>query len=82
MKRQHPAGIKKETVRIPVQSPEITLLSIGQIPSLMKGYYLERIEELQANLKQLNLLDNTCQITRLCHEIIRVQKAVDNLNIQ
>lgn len=81
MKRQHLAGIKKETIHTPAPRPEISLLSIEHIPSLMKGYYLERIEELQANLKQLNLLDNACQITRLCHEIMRAQKAMGNLNI-
>jgi len=56
-----------------------TLLNMGDSLEVMRGYYKERIQELEGKLTGLNLLEHAQQITALCHEVIRARKALQRL---
>lgn len=82
MKRQHPADLKKSNRKGFQTVIKITSGHSEPAPVLLSGYYLERVEELKTDLCQLNLLDNAKQISRLCREIMHMQKTLCQMNRQ
>lgn len=53
-------------------SPPVT----APAPDMIRGYYLEKIQELEARLTKLNLMENAREISAICREIIRAKKAL------
>lgn len=53
----------------------------GDSLEVMRGYYLEKIEELSSRLRGLNLQENAREITALCHEIIRAKRGLYQLTV-
>ncbi|AXY77076.1 hypothetical protein D3H65_25180 [Paraflavitalea soli] len=79
MKCQQPSIAK------PVPAPAIdrntspVLLNLGDSLEIMRGYNLERIQELSIRLRGLNLMENAREISAVCHEIIRAKQALNKL---
>lgn len=82
MKRQH-AAIIKQAPALPIDgitSP--ALVNLGDSLEIMRGYNLERIEELSIRLRGLNLMEDAREISAVCHEIIRAKKALNKLTLK
>lgn len=62
-------------VQLPATNPtRPSLMPITDHPSeIMRGYNLEKIEELNTRLTRLNLMENAREISAICHEIIRAK---------
>jgi hypothetical protein len=82
MKRQHPADKKKTAATAASDSKPLTLLNRRDSLEVMRSYYFERIQELEARLKGLTLLDNAREICAVCHEIIRTKRSMCRLNMK
>lgn len=82
MRRQQPAITKKASVFTVESNTAPILLNMGSSWEILRGYYLENIQELNNRLQGLNLLENAREITALCHEIIRAKKALSRLNVR
>lgn len=82
MKRQHPAITKKVPALAIEGGTSPILLNIEDSWEVMRGYYLEKVQELNSRLKGLNLMENAREITAVCHEIIRAKKVLSKLNIR
>lgn len=54
----------------------------GQTTDMMRGYYLEKIQELNIRLTGLNLMENAREISAICHEIIRAKKGLIKMSRQ
>ena len=80
MKRQYPAIIKQAPALSidGISSP--ALMNLGDSLEIMRGYNLERIQELSIRLRGLNLMENAREISAVCHEIIRAKQALNILN--
>jgi hypothetical protein len=82
MKRQHQAIIE-QVPALPIESsPPPALKNLGDSLEIMRGYNLERIQELSIRLRDLNLMENAREISAVCHEIIRAKKVLHKLNMK
>ncbi|WP_276480612.1 hypothetical protein [Paraflavitalea pollutisoli] len=52
----------------------------GNNIDMMRGYYVEKIQELNTQLTRLNLMENAREISAICHEIIRAKKGLTKLS--
>lgn len=50
-------------------------------PDMIRGYYLEKIQELEARLIKLNLMENAREISAICIEIIRAKKVLIRISL-
>ena len=82
MRRQQPAITKKAPALTVERSTTPILLNMGDSWDILRGYYLEKIQELNNRLQGLNLQENAQEITALCHEIIRAKRALNKLNVR
>lgn len=82
MRRQHPV-IAKKAEAIPMDSSiSPSILNMGDSLEILRGYNLERIQELNIRLRELNLMENAREITAVCHEIIRAKRALNKLTMK
>lgn len=82
MKRQHPAITEQAPVLPPDGTISPALINLGDSLEIMRGYNLERIQELSIRLRGLNLMENAREISAVCHEIIRAKKVLNKLNLK
>lgn len=59
-----------------------TMPQTGNSFDIMRGYYLEKIQESNARLNRLNLMENAREISAICHEIIRAKKELMKLSMR
>lgn len=80
MRRQHPV-ITRQAPPPPIDSDiSPAMQTINNSLEIMRGYYLEKIEELNNRLRELNLMENAREIATVCNEVIRAKKALYQLN--
>lgn len=81
MRRQHPPA--PEMPALTFQSSTAPFLfNPTDAWNVMSSYYLEKIQEHNERLQQLNLLEDAREIATICHEIIRAKKALCKLSIR
>jgi hypothetical protein len=81
MKRQDPTIAKAPAIALDRHTSP-TFLNICNSLETMRGYYLEKVQDLEFRLKDLNLMENAREITAICHEIIRAKKVLKKLNMR
>jgi hypothetical protein len=79
MKRKYPAITMLSFIE---NSTPSVVIRMGNSWEVLQGYYLEKIQELNNRLQQLNIMENALEISGICHEIIRAKKALHRLNIK
>lgn len=83
MKRTYPATAPKAPSLAFIQnSTPAVVVRMDSSCEVLRGYYLEKIQELSNRLQPLNIMENAREISALCHEIIRAKKALQQLNTQ
>ncbi len=82
MKRQQPPIAKQAPALAIDRNTSPALINLGNSLEIMRGYNLERIQELSIRLRGLNLMENAREISAVCHEIIRAKKALNKLNLK
>lgn len=82
MKQQHPAIIKPAP-KLPAESKRAAAFSVetGEF-DMLRGFYLEKLQELNHQLQGLNLMENAREISTTCLEIIRAKKILNGLNLK
>jgi hypothetical protein len=83
MKRQYPAITKKAPILTFIEnSTPSVVIRMDTSWEVLQGYYLEKIQELNNRLRELNIMENAREISSVCYEIIRAKKALQKLNIK
>ena len=82
MKQQQPATIKP-TSKLLAESKRTAVFS-GETSEfdMLRGFYLEKLQELNHRLQDLNLMENAREISTTCLEIIRAKKILNSLNLK
>lgn len=80
MRRQHTPVAPKMPALTFHSSASPFLFNPEVSQHVMSSYYLEKIQELNERLRQLNLLEDAREIATVCHEMIRVKKALRKLS--
>lgn len=82
MKHQHPA-VTKPTSKHTVEPKRMTIFPDDTARfDMLRGYYLEKLQELNHRLHDLNLMENAREISTICLEIIRAKKILNSLNLK
>lgn len=81
MRQQQPPTGKNTFTHAIINDMRQSGWNINDPLGVMSGYYLEKIEELNSRLDDLNLQENAREISTVCHEIIRAKKALRKLSI-
>ena len=82
MRRQHPLVVPETPAPTFHNSTSPFLFNTADAWNVMSSYYLEKIQEHNERLQQLNLLEDAREIATICHEIIRAKKALWKLSIR
>jgi hypothetical protein len=81
MKREYPAITKDAPMLTFIEnSTPSVVIRMSSSWEVLQGYYLEKIQELNNRLRELNIMENAREISGVCHEIIRAKKALQKLN--
>ncbi len=83
MKREYPAITKKAPMLTIIEnSASSVVIKMDNSWEVLRGYYLEKIQELNNRLRELNIMENAREISAICHEIIRAKKTLCKLNLK
>lgn len=80
MKHQHQATVKPAS-NLSTETKRTALFSgNAEEFDMLRGYYLEKLQELNHRLQGFNLMENAREISTTCREIIRAKKILTSLN--
>ncbi|MBO9564491.1 MAG: hypothetical protein J7621_17055 [Niastella sp.] len=81
MKREYPATTQDAPILTFIEnSTPSVVIRMSNSWEVLQGYYLEKIQELNNRLRELNIMENAREISGVCHEIIRAKKTLQKLN--
>ena len=83
MRRVYPAITKKApTLAVIENSASSVVIKMDNSWEALRGYYLEKVQELNNRLRELNIMENAREISTICHEITQAKKTLYKLNLK